>query len=446
MNSTLQKSFAFRKLHEGATLLVLPNAWDCLSASLFEQAGFPALATTSGGIASLFGYPDGQRIPRRVMLGMAGRIASVVSIPVTADLEAGYGSTPAQVAETVTFAIRLGLVGGNLEDGTGDPSHPLNDLERQVEIIRTARAAADALNIPFFINARTDVFLHGQGDPSSRLAEALRRANAYRKAGADGIFVIGVNEPEVIGRLACEIPAPLNILWAPDSPSFAALQDLGVARVTFGSGLLRATLPYVRDMARELRQHGTCVSLAQTEFTYAWANDLFRGKPPAPWFEETKTWSKAQSAEALTNLTPRAQQVLALSRREAEGRHDNFVGTEHVLLGLIALGQGVATTVLCKLGLDLDKVREAVERHLGPGQDQQVIGNVPYTPRVKAVLALAAKDAKALNHTYVGTEHLLLGLLQESEGLAGRILREFGVEPERTRTEILKELDPNFGT
>src|SRR5277367_3867455 len=150
------------------------------------------------------------------------------------------------------------------------------------------------------------------------------------------------------------------------------------------------------------------------------------------------------SEEAMNNFTPRAQQVLALARKEADRFNHNFVGTEHLLLGLIKLGQGVAVNVLQKLGLDLETVRMEVENLVGTGPDQKMIGNIPYTPRVKKVLALAAKEAKALNHTYVGTEHILLGLLREGDGVAARVLKNLDIDIEQTRQEILKELDPNF--
>src|SRR5512134_981500 len=150
------------------------------------------------------------------------------------------------------------------------------------------------------------------------------------------------------------------------------------------------------------------------------------------------------SDEAMNNFTPRAQQVLALARKEADRFNHNFVGTEHLLLGLIKLGQGVAVNVLQKMGLDLETVRMEVEKQVGTGPDQRVAGNIPYTPRVKKVLALAAKEAKALNHTYVGTEHILLGLLREGDGVAARVLKNLDVDIEQTRQEILKELDPNF--
>src|SRR2546426_8792177 len=150
------------------------------------------------------------------------------------------------------------------------------------------------------------------------------------------------------------------------------------------------------------------------------------------------------SDEAMNNFTPRAQQVLALARKEADRFNHNFVGTEHLLLGLIKLGQGVAVNVLQKMGLDLETVRMEVEKQIGTGPETKMVGNIPYTPRVKKVLALAQKEAKQLNHNYVGTEHILLGLLREGEGAAARILKSLDVDIERCRNEILKELDPNF--
>jgi ATP-dependent Clp protease ATP-binding subunit ClpC len=150
------------------------------------------------------------------------------------------------------------------------------------------------------------------------------------------------------------------------------------------------------------------------------------------------------SDEAMSNFTPRAQQVLALARKEADRLNHNFLGTEHLLLGLIKLGQGVAVNVLQKMGLDLETVRMEVEKQVGAGPDQKMIGNIPYTPRVKKVIALAQKEAKNLNHTYVGTEHLLLGLLREGDGVAAKVLRALDVDIEQCRQEILKELDPNF--
>jgi hypothetical protein len=165
--------------------------------------------------------------------------------------------------------------------------------------------------------------------------------------------------------------------------------------------------------------------------------------PLQPSVATMPTHRTVQSEESMSNFTPRAQKVLALSRKEAERFNHNFVGTEHLLLGLIALGQGTAVTVLRKMGLDLEIVRAEVEKQVGIGPDEKMIGNIPFTPRVKKVVALANKERKALSHTYLGTEHILLGLLCEGDGVAARVLKNLGVDTEKTRDEILTELDPN---
>jgi hypothetical protein len=147
--------------------------------------------------------------------------------------------------------------------------------------------------------------------------------------------------------------------------------------------------------------------------------------------------------EAMNNYTPRAQQVLALARKQADRFNHNFVGTEHLLLGIVALGQGTAYTVLRKMGIDPETVRMEVERQVGTGPDEKMTGNIPYTPRVKKVLMLAAKEARSFSHTYVGTEHILLGLLREDDGVAARVLKNLHVDIEQTRHEVLQALDPN---
>jgi ATP-dependent Clp protease ATP-binding subunit ClpC len=169
---------------------------------------------------------------------------------------------------------------------------------------------------------------------------------------------------------------------------------------------------------------------------------------PVPYQPSTRSAGAGRVADIgssmMSDFTPRGQQVLALARQEAERFNHNYVGTEHLLLGLIKLGQGVALNVLQRMGLDLEGVRLEVEKHVGPHPETKMVGNIPYTPRVKKVLVLAGKEAKALNHSYVGTEHILLGLLREGEGIAARVLKSLEVDPVRTRNEILKELDPNF--
>ncbi len=246
----LERATTLRRLHDRSRILVLANVWDVASALAVEAAGFPAIATASAGISASLGYRDGEQIPREEMLHVVARIAQAVRVPVTADLEGGYGDP----AGTVEAALRAGAVGMNLEDGSHDQA-PLAGIEAQAAKIRAARAAADRLGVPFVINARTDVYLQRGGD--ERFAQAVQRARAYLAAGADCIFVPGVRDAETIGRLADAIDAPLNVLAGAGSPDVATLFRLGVARVSTGPGLMRTALTAARRAAEELRDHGS---------------------------------------------------------------------------------------------------------------------------------------------------------------------------------------------
>lgn len=242
-------------MHRGGQVLLLPNAWDVASARVIQQAGFGAIATTSAGVAFSLGYPDGQRISRQEMLEVVRRIASAVSVPVTADVEAGYGVRPEDAALTARDVLGAGAVGLNLEDATGDPQHPLLDLAQQVERVKAVR------ELPIVLNARTDVYLLEIGAPEKRYDEALRRLAAFRDAGADCVFVPGLRDRETIGRMVKDLQCPLNILGGPGLPSVPELQKLGVARVSLGSGPMRATLGLLRRVANELRIAGTYATL-----------------------------------------------------------------------------------------------------------------------------------------------------------------------------------------
>src|SRR5208282_4581597 len=213
------KALQFRQLHRGPGVLILPNAWDVASARIFEDADFPAIATTSAGIAFSLGYPDGERIPREEMLARIGRIARAVQVPVTADIEAGYGSNPEDAAQTTRELIQAGVVGMNLEDGSSNPDRPLIDLPLAAEKVRAARQAAVRLRTQIVINARTDVYLLPGGDPDANYSEALRRLLAYREAGADCVFAPGLKDAETIGRLVKAVECPLNILAGVGTPS-----------------------------------------------------------------------------------------------------------------------------------------------------------------------------------------------------------------------------------
>jgi 2-methylisocitrate lyase-like PEP mutase family enzyme len=257
----LQKANALRALHHTGKVLLLPNVWDVASARTIEEAGFPAIATTSAGIAFSLGYPDGQKISRQEMLAHVARIARAMRVPVTADVEAGYGELPEDAAETARAVIAAGAVGMNFEDGTDDPQHPLIDLPLQLERIRAIREVAEKSGVPIVLNARTDVYLAQVGSPDSRYDHALRRLRAYRDAGADCVFLPGLRDPETIKQFVKDVQCPLNILAGPGSLSITELGKLGVARVSLGSAPMRATLGLLRRIADELKASGTYQAL-----------------------------------------------------------------------------------------------------------------------------------------------------------------------------------------
>jgi 2-methylisocitrate lyase-like PEP mutase family enzyme len=249
------KADAFRAMHRDAHILLLPNAWDVASARVLEEAGFGAVATTSAGIAFSLGYPDGQRISRVEMLAVVRRIATKVRVPVTADVEAGYGNSPEAAARTASEVIEAGAVGMNLEDATGDAGNPLLELALQVERVKAVRESRQDIGI--VLNARTDVYLLQVGPPEMRYDVALGRLAAFRDAGADSVFVPGLQDAGTIGRLIQDLRCPVNILAGPGAPPVAKLQELGVARVSLGSGPMRASLGLFRKIAEELRSSGT---------------------------------------------------------------------------------------------------------------------------------------------------------------------------------------------
>lgn len=272
--SLAKKADAFLKLHQGPRILVLPNVWDVVSARMVERAGFPAVATSSAAIANALGYPDGQRIPREEMLAVVTRIAAKVSLPVSADLESGYGTTFDAIAATAEGLVEAGAVGLNFEDGTGDPKEPLFDVAEQVEKIRGLRATGERLGIHIVINARTDVYLEGVGEPVARFEHAVSRLRSYRQAGADCLFAPGVEDAETMGRIVKAVGGPLNILAGPRTPPLAELERLGVARVSFGSWPMRAAMETFRRLVSELQERGTFQALGEGSVSYADLNKL----------------------------------------------------------------------------------------------------------------------------------------------------------------------------
>jgi 2-methylisocitrate lyase-like PEP mutase family enzyme len=264
----------FRRLHQGrdGAILILPNAWDAMSARVIEQAGARAIATTSAGVSWALGRPDGQGVSRSDMVEAVRRIAEAVRVPVTADIESGYGSgSPADVAETVRGVVHAGAVGINLEDAPGRGGERLIGPEEHAARIAAARAAGGP---ELFINARVDVYLEQVGAEPGRFDETVRRARAYTAAGADGVFVPGVVDASTIARLVEEIGAPLNVMASYGAPSVGELAGLGVARVSVGPAITRAAMAAIRAAARELLGAGTYDALVGG-IPFAEANALF---------------------------------------------------------------------------------------------------------------------------------------------------------------------------
>lgn len=244
------KAETFRALHKAGEILVLPNCWDAASAAIMEDAGAKAVATSSAAVAWSHGYPDGDLLPLDKVLATVSACARVIDVPLTADIEGGYTDDLAELADNIRKVIEAGAVGINLEDGRRDPALHARKIE-------AARKAADASGVPLFINARVDVYLKGLAEGQAAYAETLSRAEAYRAAGADGIFVPGPSDADLIGRLAGEIRLPLNIMLMPGLPTADRLQALGVRRISSGgspfaavyASLARATAAYLADGA-----------------------------------------------------------------------------------------------------------------------------------------------------------------------------------------------------
>lgn len=264
----------FRQLHTDH-LLILPNAWDAASARVIELAGASAIGTTSGGISWSYGRADGQNLQRVEMIRLIRRIVQAVDIPVTADIESGYGTgSTTDVTETVQAVIEAGAVGVNLEDSPGGDGEPLLAPEAHAERLRAAREAALATGGDLVVNARTDVYLFQVGAPETRFDETVRRANMYRAAGADCLFVPGVIDAETIAALVQAIDGPVNVMAMPGTPAIQYLQELGVARVSVGSAITQAALATARQATRELLESGTYRTL-ENGLPFGEANGMF---------------------------------------------------------------------------------------------------------------------------------------------------------------------------
>ena len=246
-----QLAASFLTRHHGPPVLLLPNVWDAMSASLFAAAGFDALATTSGGVAWALGYPDGEIAPWAEVVAATVRIVRCVDVPVTADIETGYGETPAEVGAHVAEIIRAGAVGVNLEDGRRGALRSTDDM---IARLQAARQAAINEDVPIVINARCDVFHLQQGAESDRLAVTIDRCKAYLSAGADCVYPFGLRDPQTIAALVKAVGGPVNITGRPRMPDAAALERLGVARITVASAPTMVVMDAIQKLATEFHE------------------------------------------------------------------------------------------------------------------------------------------------------------------------------------------------
>jgi 2-methylisocitrate lyase-like PEP mutase family enzyme len=255
-----EKIRKLRELIRAPEILVMPGAYDVLSALLFEEMGFKAIQGTSGGIAAVLGYPDGEVMSREQFLEISGQLAGAVTVPFNADGERGYGDAEG-VKETVRALIARGVAGMNLEDGAAKGRGGLVEMPEQLRKINAVMETRRELGSDFFLNARVDSFHVMPDDPKRALEEAIRRGNAYAEAGGDCIFYLNLHSPEIIRTVVKEVKAPVSILAGPQSPGVKELQDIGLARVSYGSGFLKAAISGARQLAQEIQTQGSASSL-----------------------------------------------------------------------------------------------------------------------------------------------------------------------------------------
>ena len=273
MTTPTERAELFRALHRGPKPFVLPNAWDVPSARVFEDAGFPAVATSSAGILVSHGFRDGEEMPRRELISAVARIAERLSIPLSADVVSGYGRRERDVARTIELVLDAGAVGVNVEDL--HPSHEgLLRLDSQLRRLAVVRRVATERGIPLVLNARTDAFRHAPGDETARLREAIRRASAYRDAGADCVYPMGLTDANSIATFVEALGCPVNVMVRRGLPPLAELEKLGVRRVSFGPSASYAAMGLLQRVSREVREQGRFDSLLEGAIGFEELNGL----------------------------------------------------------------------------------------------------------------------------------------------------------------------------
>ncbi len=273
MRSQKDKAEDFRGLHHGKRILILPNAFDVPSARVFENEGFPAVATSSAGLMVSLGYPDGEVIGRPEFVSAVERIARVLSVPLSVDIVAGFGKTTEEVVATVKAILRAGGIGINIED-FAHATKTLFPVERQIENVKAIRRLGDNVGVPLVINARTDALRFGIGDEEAKFKEAVRRSIAYRDAGADCVYPMGLTEVDSIRRFVRELDFPINVMVRKGLPPVSELEGLGVARVSFGPSASYAAMGLLKRAAKEVLEKGTYENLVDGAITFDELNSL----------------------------------------------------------------------------------------------------------------------------------------------------------------------------
>jgi 2-methylisocitrate lyase-like PEP mutase family enzyme len=273
MASQKEKAEAFRALHHGDKILILPNAWDVPSAHIFENAGFPAVATSSAGMLVSLGYPDGEDIPKEEFLAAIRRIARVLTIPLSVDIVGGFGETTEKAVEFVHEVIDAGGIGINIED-FADETKELVLLDKQVAKLKAIRRQADSDGIPLVINARTDALWYGEGDNEAKLSEAIRRAVAYKDNGADCVYPMGLADASSISRFVKELNFPVNVMIRKGLPTIKELEKLGVKRLSFGPSASYAAMGFLKRVSKEVLMYGDYNGLIDGAISFDELNNL----------------------------------------------------------------------------------------------------------------------------------------------------------------------------
>ena len=279
MNPQVGKAEVFRELHNRKDILVLPNAWDVPSARMFEDEGFPAVATSSAGMMVSLGYPDGESIPQREFDNAVRRISRILSVPLSVDVVGGFGDTPQGAAKSVRAVIRAGAVGINIEDYVHS-AKKLLPVDKQKAKLRGLIRLRETLKVPFVINARTDALRYAPGDDDAKMEEAIKRAEAYRDIGVDCVYPMGLTDAASISRFVRALDFPTNVMVRKGLPTVPELKWLGVARVSFGPAASYAAMGLLRRASREVREKGTFDLLTEGAITFDELNSLaVPGKP-----------------------------------------------------------------------------------------------------------------------------------------------------------------------